>query len=345
MNEIKVNASRKYVVTVADSWERLRKTVDSVTKGTRIAVITDETVAKFYLDEVTDVLKGYEIFPYAVPAGENSKSMGVYSAVMEYLAENSFRRDDTVLALGGGVVGDLAAFAASTYMRGIRLIAVPTTLLSMIDSSVGGKTAINLGVGKNLCGTFYQPYAVYANVKTLSTLPEREILCGKGELAKYAVLSESISADDIDNYNSAEVIAKCISVKRDIVEADEFESGKRMLLNLGHTVGHAVEALSDYTIPHGICVLKGLYAAAFISKGASLLSEKDYSEIIDILKRVDEDISYGFSSEDILKEISVDKKSVAGGVNFVYIKKKGECEVRKTDTETLRRLLNGDKDN
>lgn len=339
MNVIRVNASRTYDVTVTDSWNGLLPTVKKVATGKKIAIITDENVAKLYLNEVCKLLSEYEIFIHTVPAGESSKCLAEYGKIIEELAENSFRRDDAVISLGGGVVGDLSAFVASTYMRGIKLIALPTTLLSMIDSSVGGKTAINLSVGKNLCGTFYQPFAVYINTATLATLPTREILCGKGELVKYAILDGRISAGDIDKYDTPEVISKCVSIKKEIVEQDEYDDGKRGLLNLGHTVGHAVEKLSEFTVPHGICVLKGLYAIADISKKIFNTSDNDYREVIALLEKVEVDGDLPFSAEEIIREIAVDKKSDKDGINLVLIKKVGDCVIYHSDRETVRRCL------
>lgn len=339
MNVIKVNASRAYEVTVTNSWDGLLPTVKKIATGKKLAIITDENVAELYLNEVCKLLSDYEIFIHIVPSGEGSKCLAEYGKIIEELAENSFRRDDAVVSLGGGVVGDLSAFVASTYMRGIKLIALPTTLLSMIDSSVGGKTAINLSVGKNLCGTFYQPFAVYINTATLSTLPQREILCGKGELVKYAILDGRISAKDIDNYDTPEVITNCVSIKKDIVEQDEYDNGKRGLLNLGHTVGHAVEKLSGFTVPHGICVLKGLYAIADISRKIFNTSDNDYMEIISLLEKVEADGDLSFSPEDIIREIAVDKKSDKDGINLVLIKKVGDCVIYHTDRETVGRCL------
>ena len=341
MHKVEVKASRSYTVTVDSSFDNLHEVVKNIAGSGRIAVITDDNVAPLYLQEITALLNDFNIVVHTVAAGEASKSIAVYASLMEELANDGFHRDDTVLTLGGGVVGDLGAFVASTYMRGVKLISVPTTLLSMIDSSVGGKTAVNLTAGKNLCGTFYQPHAVYANVRTLATLPESEIVCGIGELVKYALLDKRITAHDIERYANEEVIAECVKIKRDIVEADEYESGKRMLLNLGHTIGHAVEALSCYTMPHGLCVLKGLMAIARVSDKYFAWSDATRKAVYSLLGKVDADYSIDYPPDEILRTVSLDKKAASTGINTVLIRNVGDCMTVTMSIDRLRSYLVG----
>ncbi len=337
MREITVNASKKYTVTVTDSWLNLPRVINENAKGKKIAIISDTNVSPLYLDQIKSLISSdYEVISLVVEAGEKSKCIEVYASLLNELAQNAFTRADTLIALGGGVVGDLTAFTASTYMRGITLIAIPTSLLSMIDSSVGGKTAINLSVGKNLCGTFYQPSVVYINVSTLKTLPDKEIQCGKGELVKYAILDKKISQNDLCNYDSIEVISKCVEIKKDIVQADEFESGKRALLNLGHTFGHALEALSNYTLSHGECVLGGLYLILELSKKLYKMDEGEYLKILALLQKIDDKKDYGYSIEDMLTQIAVDKKATFNGVKVVTIKGVGEVEITPLTLSEIR---------
>ncbi len=333
-----VNASKKYDIVIKKSWDELPATVAKVAKGENIVIVSDDNVAPIYLHEVVSILRDYNVITHVIKAGELSKNLIEYTQLMEKLAYSNIRRDDTIIALGGGVVGDLTAFVASTYMRGISLIALPTTLLAMIDSSVGGKTAVNLGIGKNLCGTFYQPDGVFINVDTLATLPKSEVDCGRGELVKYALLDSRVTAEDIDRYYLPEVIYKCVSIKKEIVEKDEFDQGQRMLLNLGHTVGHAIEALHEYVFPHGVCVLVGLYEIARISKKI-FGDEEEYHKIISLLRRVDTYLPDKYDLEDVLAQIAVDKKNAKDAVNVVLIKKIGECVVRKMDLATLEGYL------
>ena len=271
--EIKVKASKNYSVIIKDNLNELLPCCKSVIKGDKIAIITDKNVEKLYLNTVKEIFSDYSVYTYTVDGGEDSKSLSCYFSLLEFLAEKGFKRSDTIIALGGGVIGDLAGFTASTYMRGINLIMLPTTLLSMVDSSVGGKTAVNMPSGKNLVGSFYQPSLVYISTEFLKTLPSREVLSGMGEIVKYSFIGSGFNLDDIKNGITANLICKCVDIKRQIVENDEKESGERKLLNLGHTVGHAIEKIENYNLSHGECVLKGLYYALEISKKLGKMEE------------------------------------------------------------------------
>ena len=240
-----------------------------------VAVVTDDTVAALYLPLVLDTLAetGLKTCFYAVSPGEASKNGMQYLSLLNWLAKERITRTDCIIALGGGVVGDLAGFAAATYQRGTPYIQVPTTLLAMVDSSVGGKTAIDLPAGKNLAGAFYQPSLVIADVNTLDTLPEPTFCEGMGEVIKYGMLGSArllyqLLNDDLTG-DLADLIAACVIIKRDIVERDEFDTDSRQLLNLGHTLGHAIEQLESYAIPHGHAVAIGmaLDTRAAVKKG------------------------------------------------------------------------------
>ncbi len=338
MYELKVCASKTYTVTVTEDLNRFSGCVTPFLKGENIAVITDDTVDGLYGGVLDGLIKDKKIRKFVIRHGEKSKNAKNYIKIINGLAESGFTREDTVIAFGGGVVGDLAGFVASTYMRGITLIAVPTTLLSAVDSSVGGKTAIDLDAGKNLCGTFYQPSAVYINTGFLKTLPKKEIKNGLGEVVKYAFLSDTVKASDIKNIDG-KLIYECLKIKRDIVEKDERESGERALLNLGHTVGHAVEKLSSYTLPHGACVVKGIAYAIEISRKIYGLPEKTVSRMYKLLKSAKVGLSVPYSAEEIAKQIISDKKRKGDGVNFVAVKDIGKPEIVKIGLSELKTMM------
>lgn len=238
--------------------------------GTRCCVISETHVAPLYLKDVSASLEGagYEVSSLVFEAGERSKNVTTLSWLLEGLAERGLTRDDCVVALGGGVTGDIAGLAAAMYLRGIKVVQVPTSLLAMVDSSVGGKVAIDLAAGKNLAGAFWQPSAVIADVECLHSLSHELFTDSCGEVIKHAVLADAALLDDLlaDPLNGrgvsderlAEVVARNVSIKRDVVDADEQEQGVRQTLNLGHTIGHGIEAASDFTLGHGSCVAAGL---------------------------------------------------------------------------------------
>lgn len=333
MLKLSVSASKNYDITISENLSALENAL-KVLKGDKVAVITDDKVNALYKTALGEFLTDKKVFKFVVRAGEDSKNAENYLEILNYLAENGFLRSDGIIALGGGVVGDLAAFAASTYMRGIKLFMIPTSLLSMVDSSVGGKTAINLKTGKNLCGTFYQPDGVYVSLEFLKTLPAREVSSGYGEIIKYAFLGD-VTKEDIVKPVSENLIYKCLKIKRDIVESDEKESGARKLLNLGHTVGHAIERLSGFTLSHGDCVIKGLYSALKLSKKINGLTADKYNEAYDIISCKNHDLSCPFTENDIINLIKVDKKSGADSVDFVLINNDLKGEIKKIGFESL----------
>ena len=342
MKKLKVNASKEYDIVISDFSDKFSENAFLWQKANRIAVITDTNVDRIYENKFSEILCGHDYIKYVLQAGEKSKSGINYLKIINWLAESGFQRHDTVAAVGGGVVGDIAGFVASTYMRGIRLVSVPTTLLSMVDSSVGGKTAIDLPSGKNLCGTFYQPSAVIINTGFLSTLPGEELMNGYGEIIKYALLDKRVSAEMLEKGDYEDLIYNSLCIKRDIVEEDEYEAGKRALLNLGHTVGHAVEKLSGYTLPHGTCVVKGLKAALDVSSRLFHMDERTYSKILTVIKCKGHDISLVYPEDDIVKCIFSDKKSDGDSVRFVAVKDVAEPETVRLKINELKSLI---KDN
>lgn len=308
----------------------------------RVLVITDANVAPLYLERAKDALRqaGYRVSDIVVPAGEDSKSLAVAGEVWEAMASLSLTRDCVVVALGGGVVGDLAGFVASTYMRGIAVVQVPTTLLAMVDSSVGGKTGVNLSAGKNLVGTFKQPSYVCASTDTLSTLPEREWTCGCAEIAKSALIDSDefffwmvehageLAARDVDVTASA--IARSVVFKANVVAEDKTESrGVRECLNYGHTLGHAVEKLSGYgTYSHGAAVAEGMRFAArlgaeLVGTSPELVATQD--ELLDTLGLPA--LSWSAEPSAMLDAMKRDKKARAGQVRFVLPRDVGDWQL------------------
>ncbi len=301
----------------------------------RAALITDTTVAQLYLDTVANVLgaAGVAVTPVVIPAGEQHKDWHTLNAVFDALLANHCERKTTLVALGGGVIGDLAGFAAATYMRGVPFIQLPTTLLAQVDSSVGGKTAINHPHGKNMIGAFYQPLAVIADTTTLNTLPDRELSAGLGEVIKYGLINDpAFFAWLEDNIEAllardpaalAYAISRSCENKAEVVAADEREeSGARALLNLGHTFGHAIEAGLGYgTWLHGEAVAAGIVITARISHHLGLIGAADVLRIVALLERALLPVTApGLGVERYLQLMGIDKKVEGGRIRFILLR-------------------------
>ena len=264
MRKVIVKASVEYAILIGRGiLGQLGEEVKKRIQPCKAAIITDTTVEKLYAEQAEKSLQqaGFTTCRFADPAGENSKHIGTLSDILEFLAEEEVTRQDIIIALGGGVCGDMAGFAAAVYQRGIRFVQVPTTFLAAVDSSVGGKTAIDLKAGKNMAGAFYQPHLVLCDVDMLDTLPEEVFADGIAETLKYGVIGdvdlfEKTAKGDFRN-DLEEIIETCVKMKRDIVMEDEFDNGVRQLLNLGHTLGHAIEKRSGFAISHGHAVAIG----------------------------------------------------------------------------------------
>ncbi len=276
MKTIHVRASREYDVQIGISTlDALGESAARTLKGRNALVVSDSNVAPLYLGRTVNLLKGagFHVSSFAFPAGEESKNSDTYLRLLNFLAEKRLTRADALIALGGGVVGDLTGFAAATYLRGVGCIQIPTTLLACVDSSVGGKTAIDLPAGKNLVGAFYQPNLVICDPMLLETLPENIFADGCAEVIKYGMLGSAELLERLRERHARQdleyVISKCVEMKRDIVEGDEFDTGRRQLLNLGHTFAHSIEKLSAYRISHGSAVAMGmrLITRAAVEKG------------------------------------------------------------------------------
>lgn len=335
MRTIPVNTNPPYGVAIGpgilkDCGVRLREVIPPC----HMAVVTDSTVGPLYLETVTESLSaaGYAVSTYTFPAGEGSKNFETLSGILEFLASEHLTRTDCLIALGGGVVGDMAGFAAACYLRGIRYAQMPTTLLSAVDSSVGGKTAIDLRAGKNLAGAFLQPAAVLCGTDCLKTLPPAVFADGAAEAVKTGVLCDgtlfALFEDGTLKADPAEVIARCVAYKAGVVERDEKEQGERKLLNLGHTVGHAIEKCSGYSIPHGHAVAAGLAVMARAAQALGWAEEPLAARICACLSKNALPVSTEYSPEALAEAALADKKRAGGDITLVIPKKIGLCELK-----------------
>ncbi len=308
----------------------------------KACIISDSNVAFHYNERVRASLEnaGFNVCEYIFPAGEVSKNASTYIDILEFLAKNHFTRNDTLFALGGGVTGDLTGFAAATYMRGINFVQLPTSLLAAVDSSVGGKTAIDLCGGKNLAGAFYQPKIVIFDTDALTTLPEEYITDGMGEIIKYVMIRDSSLAGLIPDFqgNLEKIVARCIEIKRDVVCEDEFEGGVRRILNFGHTAGHAIEKMADFKLSHGKCVAIGMAVITKAWEKRGLCEKGTYEKLANMLDAANLPASCGFTADELLEISKNDKKAQGDGVNIVVPVTVGKCEVVKVSMNELLKI-------
>ena len=341
MKKIHINTSKSYDVIIGSN---LLQDIGSyllsvLNKTCKIAIISDTNVFPIYGNQVSHVLEetGFEVIHFTFPAGEASKNASTYLDILNFMAENQLTRSDAVLALGGGVTGDMTGFVAATYLRGISYIQVPTSLLAMVDSSVGGKTAIDLPVGKNLVGAFYQPKSVLCDLNTLDTLPTTVFCDGCAEVIKYGVLYDKNLFSHLKemglSFDREAVIARCVELKRNVVAEDEFDKGTRQLLNLGHTIGHGVEAQSNFAVSHGQAVAIGM---AIIAKAAC---KEIYSELVAVLEKFQLPTTTCYSANQLFNSALSDKKRSGDTVNLIVPKAIGECYIQPTPVEKLESFI------
>lgn len=329
MECIDIGASRRYTVYIEDGLRRRAgELCRTVVSGDRMLLLTDETVGGLYLQQVKQSLEaaGFAVTPYVVTPGETSKSVSTYLDVIEALAAGGFTRSDAVVALGGGVVGDLGGFCAATYRRGIGFVQMPTTLLACVDSSVGGKTAVNLPQGKNLLGTFYQPWLVLCDPQVLYTLPSAVYADGMAEVIKYGMIRDRALFEELEKQtiSNADIIRRCVMIKRDIVEADELDTGCRQLLNFGHTVGHAVEKCSGFAVSHGCAVAIGMAVITRALAAQGMLSADVYDRLARLLKAQGLPISCEFAASSLFAAAAADKKRMGETIALVTVTDLGE---------------------
>lgn len=341
MRVVNVNlGKRSYPIKIgAGLLENLGRECEGIFGKGSCAIITDTNVGKLYAARAVESLSksGFSPFVITIRAGESSKNLRVVERCYNELANKRVERRSFIVALGGGVVGDLAGFVAATYMRGIGFVQVPTTLLAQVDSSVGGKVGINLRSGKNLVGAFYQPGLVLCDLNTLSTLPQRELRAGLSEVIKYAVIYDEQMFGQLekcikdlvgkDAEKLGNIIARCCEIKADVVSQDETESGLRAILNFGHTIGHAIEAISGYKkYLHGEAVAIGQVAASHIATKVMGFAEADASRVKELLRSAGLPVSIKLTSlqkKRLFDAMRLDKKVSGGEIKFVLPEKIG----------------------
>ncbi len=341
MKVITVETSKKYDVLIGTGLlQDLGKYFfHALNRTCKVAVISDNNVYPIFGEVVTEQLKsaGFDVVNFVFPAGESSKNANTYLEILNFLAENQITRTDAILALGGGVTGDMSGFAAATYLRGIDYIQVPTTLLAMVDSSVGGKTAIDLPTGKNLVGAFYQPRLVLCDISTLDTLPESVFCDGCAEVIKYGVLYDTELFEHLAqnglSFDREAVISRCVELKRNVVAMDEFDTGARQKLNLGHTIGHGIEAQSNFTITHGQAVAIGM---AIVTKAGC---QAVYPQLTQVLKKFKLPIATEFTAKQLFSSTLSDKKRSGGTINLIIPEAIGKCNIVPTPIEQLETFI------
>lgn len=342
MRTIHVNASRSYEIRIgAGLLADAGREICPFCPGGVCCIVTDDIVDALYAETLEKSLRDAGLRPvkFVFANGEQGKNAQNYLALLEFLAQNRLTRADCVVALGGGVPGDLAGFAAATYLRGVAFVQLPTTLLAAVDSSVGGKTGIDLNAGKNLAGAFYQPSIVLCDTDTLATLPDLQFRSGCAEIIKYAMLFDATLFNDLMVSGPAflpeVIIARCVAFKREVVDADEFDNGCRQLLNLGHTVGHAVELLSNYTVSHGQAVAIGMSVIAHASAADGLCSPDCARALDDVLIRFGLPIACPFDAEALIGAMQGDKKRRGNSITLVVPRDVGHCALHNVSRDEL----------
>ena len=336
-----------YDIVIENSFEKLSEEIKKFdTENKKLCVVTDSIVGSIYLNEVMNLLKPYcqKVVSFTFHSGEERKNLTTVNDIYRFLIEEKFDRKDILIALGGGVVGDMTGFAAATYLRGIDYIQIPTSLLAQVDSSIGGKTGVDFEQYKNMVGAFKMPKLVYINVHTLSTLEERQFYNGFAEAMKHGIIKDSMYYEwmisniyeicEREEETLEELIFRSCQIKKTIVEKDPLEQGDRALLNFGHTIGHAIEKHKNFTLLHGECIALGCIAAAFISWKKQLLSMDEYYEIRDMFVPFNLPISIeDMNIDEIIEITKSDKKMEQGQIKFILLKKLGKAVIDKSVTE------------
>lgn len=346
MKTVTICASTQYDVKIGAGLLACAATeITSVTEAETICIVSDDTVWSLYGENLKNSLSnaGIRCVSFVFPAGEQSKNTQTYVSLLEYLAVSGLSRSDCLIALGGGVVGDLTGFAAATYLRGIDFVQIPTTLLAAVDSSVGGKTAIDLNGGKNLAGAFYQPKLVLCDTDTLNTLPVSIFNDGCAEVIKYAVLFDlelfSYLRKTGTAFDRDAVIARCVELKRDVVSADEFDRGQRMLLNLGHTIGHGIEACSGYTVSHGQAVAVGIAAASRAASNAGYMNKQECMSVLTLLDKFSLPLQTDYTAGEICAKALSDKKRTGSSINIIVPYGVGDCRIMSIPAVELKSFI------
>ena len=350
-DRITVNYEEKpiYDIVFEHSFDRLAEELKLLNSEYRkVCIVTETKVESVYLEQVRNVLKPVckELISFVFPEGEASKNLNTVSDLYEYLIQNKFDRKDLLLALGGGVTGDLTGFAAATYLRGIDFVQVPTTLLSQVDSSIGGKTGVDFNAYKNMVGAFHMPKLVYIHIGTLNTLPEREFNCGLGEIIKHGLIKDAGYLTFIKEHREEiknrvpdvlkEMIYGSCMIKKGVVERDPKEQGERAMLNFGHTLGHAIEKKMDFSMLHGECVALGSIMALYISYQMGNITKEEYEENRKFIEWFGyPTLPADIDPEELVEITKVDKKMESGFVKFIVLNKIGQADIVKTVTDEM----------
>ena len=347
--ELKVDLKdRSYSIIIEKGLiNRVSEEIRKVYKGKKIFIITDDNVNKYYGGKISEELKvsDFEVKLLSLKPGEETKNFNTLPIVYNELLDFNLTRSDLIIALGGGVIGDLAGFVASTYLRGVDFVQIPTSLLAQVDSSVGGKVAVDLDRGKNLVGSFYHPKCVLIDPEVLNTLEDRFFIDGMAEVIKYGCIKDKEFFDYLEKMennqqlinNMEVVIHKCCDIKRQVVENDEKDKGERMLLNFGHTLGHAIEQHYNYTkYSHGEGVAIGMYVISKISEEKGLTKKGTSQRIKDILVKYNLPYELDVNIEETLEAINLDKKKLGNDLNIIILKEIGSSEIYKTTAELLK---------
>lgn len=343
-----------YDIVIEDSFDNLGEEIKKLSvENKRLCIVTESTVGPIYSEEVKTIISkiAKEVYVFTFEAGEKNKNLDVVRKLYEFLIINHFDRSDMLVALGGGVVGDLTGYTAATYLRGIDFIQVPTSLLSQVDSSVGGKTGVDFDSYKNMVGAFHQPKLVYSNISTLKSLTKKQFISGMGEVIKAGLIKDEPfynwmkeNKDNILNYDSqalVHVVKESCNMKRIVVENDFTEKGERALLNFGHTLGHAIEKNADFSLLHGECVGLGMISASYISYKKGYISLDDYKDICETIKAFEMPVTVSGLDEDVVVTTTKsDKKMKAGVISFVVLQSIGKAIIdREVSTELMKESL------
>jgi 3-dehydroquinate synthase len=341
MRTVRLKASKSYDIVIGQGLlDRAGEYIKKAAGGRVAAVVTDDIVGPLYGRRLEASLEGqgYGVVKYTIEQGEASKNACNFISLLNFFAQSRMSRTDVVVALGGGVVGDLAGFAAASYMRGTKFVQLPTTLLAAVDSSVGGKTAIDLEAGKNLAGAFYQPDLVLCDHVLLRTLSAGALRDGLAEVIKYGVIADSelfgrLKSPVFDQIE--QIIGRCVEIKRDVVCEDETEQGARKLFNFGHTVGHAIEHLSGFGLSHGRAVAAGMAVMARAANRKGICPDSSRDEILEMIAFHGLETTTGYTPNEIWKACLNDKKRSGGSISLVVPERVGHCRLMEVSLEEL----------
>lgn len=344
---VNYNGQPTYQISIEDDYENLPSVIKELqVENRKLMIVSDSTVSKYYLNECKSILTNLcaSVHEFVFEAGEKNKNLDTIEACYEALIQAHFDRNDVLVALGGGVVGDMTGFIAATYLRGIRFIQLPTSLLAMVDSSIGGKTGVDFKSYKNMVGAFHQPKAVYINLSTLKTLKRNEFTSGMSEIVKHSLIKDKAYYTWLKSHNKEilehdfdtlrEMIYRSCEIKRDVVECDPTEKGERALLNFGHTIGHAVEKLMNFQLLHGECVSIGSVAASFLSYLRGYITMEEYEDIRATFAAFEQPVTIqGLSISEIIETTKHDKKMDGNTIKFILLEKIGHAYIDTTITD------------